>query len=75
MCFIPSSTQREAILMKPEELERFQQLLAAYVQAMRLQGLRERTIETYSRSLWQVSKHFQRCPDDLGLPEKHQRAN
>ena len=44
--------------MKPEELERFQQLLAAYVQAMRLQGLRERTIETYSRSLWQVSKHF-----------------
>ena len=55
--------------MKPEELERFQQLLAAYVQAMRLQGLRERTIETYSRSLWQVSKHFQRCPDDLSAEE------
>ncbi len=55
--------------MKPEELERFQQLLASYVQAMCLQGLRERTIETYSQSLWQVSKHSQRCPDDLSAEE------
>ena len=55
--------------MNPEELARFQKLLASYVQTMRLRGLRERTIQTYRRSLWQVSKHFRRCPDDLNAEE------
>jgi integrase/recombinase XerD len=55
--------------MNPEEQARCQELLAAYVEAMQLQGLRERTIEAYSRTFWQVSKYFQRCPDDLSLDE------
>jgi succinate dehydrogenase flavin-adding protein (antitoxin of CptAB toxin-antitoxin module) len=51
--------------MNPEELEKFKQLLAAYDQALRLQRMRERTIETYRHNLWKAAKHFNRCPDEL----------
>jgi hypothetical protein len=51
--------------MNAEELEKFKQLLAAYDQALRLQRLRERTIETYRQYLWKAAKHFNRCPDNL----------
>jgi hypothetical protein len=37
----------EDVAMNVEELAKFQQLLAAYDQALRLQRIRERTIETY----------------------------
>ena len=55
--------------MNPEELEKFKQLLAAYDQALRLQRMRERTIETYRHNLWKAAKHFNRCPDDLTADE------
>ena len=51
--------------MNAEELAKFKQLLAAYDQALLLQRMRERTIETYRQYLWTVAKHFNRCPDDL----------
>jgi hypothetical protein len=51
--------------MNAEELEKFKQLLAAYDQALRLQRMRERTIETYRQYLWKAAKHFNRCPDNL----------
>ena len=37
--------------MNAEELEKFKQLLAAYDQALRLQRMRERTIENYRQYL------------------------
>jgi site-specific recombinase XerD len=55
--------------MKAEELETFKQLLTAYDQALRLQRMRERTIETYRHNLWKAAKHFNRCPDDLSAEE------
>lgn len=55
--------------MNAEELEKFKQLLTAYGQALRLQRMRERTIQTYCQYLWKAAKHFNRCPDDLSAEE------
>ncbi len=55
--------------MNREELGKFKQLLAAYEQALRLQRMRDRTIETYRQYLWKVAKHFNRCPDNLSAEE------
>ncbi len=41
--------------MKAEELETFKPLRSAYDQALRLQRLRERTVETYRRNLWNAA--------------------
>jgi hypothetical protein len=41
--------------MKAEELEKFKPLLTAYDQALRLQRMRERTIETYRSNLWKAA--------------------
>jgi hypothetical protein len=41
--------------MKAEELETFKPLLTAYDQALRLQRMRERTIQTYRRNLWKAA--------------------
>jgi hypothetical protein len=41
----------EDVAMNAEEHAKFQQLLAAYDQALRLQRMRERTIETYRQYL------------------------
>ena len=60
--------------MNVEELAKFQQLLAAYDQALRLQRMRERTIETYRQYLWKAANHFNRCPDDLSADERHSKA-
>jgi site-specific recombinase XerD len=55
--------------MNATEQERFDQLFDANVQAMRLHGLRSKTIDSYSRTLRRVAGHFGRCPDDLGPDE------
>ena len=55
--------------MNAEELEKFKRLLTAYDQELRLQRMRERTIETYCNNLWKAAKHFNRCPDDLSADE------
>ena len=55
--------------MNSGELEKFKKLLASYEQALRLQRKRDRTIETYCQYLWKVTKHFNRCPDDLSADE------
>jgi hypothetical protein len=41
--------------MKAEELELFKQLLTAYDQALRLQRMQERTVETYRHNLWNAA--------------------
>jgi hypothetical protein len=43
--------------MKAEELETFKQLLTAYDQALRLQRMQERTIETYRHNMWKAAMH------------------
>jgi integrase/recombinase XerD len=60
---------QEDVPMNAEELVKFKQLLAAYDQALRLQRMRERTIETYRQYLWKAAKHFNRCPDNLSADE------
>lgn len=55
--------------MDPSEQERFERLFAANVQAMKLHGLRSKTIDSYSRTLRRVAGHFDRCPDDLSAAE------
>jgi len=55
--------------MDPAEQERFDGLFDANLQAMRLHGLRSKTIDSYSRTLRRVTGHFDRCPDDLSPSE------
>jgi len=42
---------QEDVPMNAAELEKFKQVLAAYDQALRLQRMRERSIETYRQYL------------------------
>lgn len=51
--------------MNSSELERFQSLYEEMIQAMKLHGLRPRTIENYCSSIRRVVHYFNRCPDDL----------
>ena len=55
--------------MKPEDKQRLNRLYEQTLQALRLQGMRKRTIDSYSRSLWRVALFFDRCPDDLSPDE------
>lgn len=51
--------------MDPVEQARCDKLFDATIQAMQLHGLREKTIDSYRRSLRRVAGYFDRCPDDL----------
>jgi len=51
--------------MDPAEQARFDQRLDVMMQAMHLHGLRDKTIDSYRRTLYRVAGHFGRCPDDL----------
>jgi len=55
--------------MKPEDQERFNRLYAENQQALRLQGKRDKTIDSYCRTLRRVAQFFDRCPDDLSVQE------
>ena len=55
--------------MDPAEQARFDQLLEAMMQAMHLHGLRNKTIDSYRRTLYRIAGHFGRCPDDLAPDE------
>ena len=54
--------------MNSSELERFQSRYEEMIQAMKLHGLRTRTIESYCSSMRRVGHFFDRCPDDLRAP-------
>jgi site-specific recombinase XerD len=51
--------------MDPAEQARFDRLLDAMTRAMRLHGLRDKTVDSYRRTLYRVAGHFCRCPDNL----------
>ena len=55
--------------MKPEDQERFNRLYAENLQALRLQGKRNKTIDSYSRKLRRVAQFFDRCPEDINVDE------
>jgi site-specific recombinase XerD len=55
--------------MDSSELERFQPLYEEMIQAMKLHGLRSKTIESYCCSIRRVAHFFNRCPDDLNQTE------
>ena len=51
--------------MDPAGQARFDSRLDAMTQAMHLHGLRDKTIDSYRRTLYRIAGHFGRCPDDL----------
>ena len=51
--------------MNPAEEAKFNHLFEVSQQAMKLHGLRDRTIESYIRTLRRVGSYFQRSPDNL----------
>ena len=51
--------------MNSSELEHFHSLYEEMIRAMKLHGLRARTIESYCSSMRRVAHYFDRCPDDL----------
>lgn len=55
--------------MNSAEEAQFNHLFEVYQQAMKLHGLRDRTRESYSRTLRRVASYFQRSPDNLSADE------
>jgi hypothetical protein len=53
--------------MNAEELEKFKLLLEAYEQALRLQRIREKTIETCRQNLWKEADRLQVLLDGFVL--------
>ncbi|MFN7631099.1 MAG: tyrosine-type recombinase/integrase [Cyanobacteriota bacterium] len=51
--------------MNSSELDRFFSLYEEMIRAMKLHGLRIRTIESYCSSMRRVAHYFDRCPDEL----------
>jgi integrase/recombinase XerD len=51
--------------MNSSELDRFYSLYEEMIRAMKLHGLRIRTIESYCSSMRRVAHYFDRCPDEL----------
>ena len=55
--------------MNPSEQERFDRLYANAIEAMKLHGLRKKTIDSYCLTLRRVASFFGRCPDDITSDE------
>jgi integrase len=55
--------------MNQHEQERFDGLYSKHLQALKLQGKREKTIDGYARALRRIACYFDCCPDSLN-PEQ-----
>ncbi len=51
--------------MHPSEQFRFDKLYQQYLVALKLQGLRPKTIDSYSRAVRKTAEYFDCCPDTL----------
>ena len=51
--------------MNATDNARFKHLYAKLLTALKLQGLRPKTIDAYSRAVRRITKHFDCCPDTL----------
>jgi site-specific recombinase XerD len=69
MRYVPSSSPWEVFLMNPSEQERFDRLYADAIEAMKLHGLRKKTIDSYCLTLRRIAHFFGRCPDNLTTDE------
>jgi site-specific recombinase XerD len=57
------------LIMLPAEQKRFDKPYARHLQALKLQGKSQRTIEAYGLAVRRVAQHFDRCPDKLTTPQ------
>ena len=55
--------------MNTQEQTRFNSYYHQYINELTLQGKQPRTIEGYSLALRQAAEYFDRCPDQLTLPQ------
>jgi integrase/recombinase XerD len=55
--------------MNADEQARFAPLYSAMLRSLKLQGLAEKTIESYSHAIRRSAEFFDRCPDDLTAEE------
>jgi integrase len=55
--------------MEQHEQERFDQLYAKHLLALKLQGKRSKTIDGYARAVRRIAGFFNRCPDNLSATE------
>jgi hypothetical protein len=62
--FHPFPSGRE-ITMEQHQQERFDELSDQHLQALTLQGKRDKTIDGYARAVRRVAGFFDRCPDNL----------
>ena len=69
MRYFLSSSRWEPFRMNPSEQERFDRLYANAIQAMKLHGLRKKTIDSYCLTLRRIASFFERCPDNLTTDE------
>jgi len=51
--------------MEQHEQERFDQLYAKHLQALKPQGKRGKTIDGYSKAVRRIAGYFNRCPGNL----------
>ena len=55
--------------MEQRDQERFDQLYAKHLQALKLQGKRSKTIDGYARAVRRISGFFNCCPDNLSATD------
>jgi len=55
--------------MKPAEVKRFAALYERHLKLLKLQGKSQKTIDSYSRAVRRINKHFDCCPDKLTLEQ------
>jgi site-specific recombinase XerD len=63
--WLPRSLTHEVISMTPSDQHRYEHLYQQHCIALKLQGLRPKTIDAYARAVRRVSDHFDVCPDEL----------
>lgn len=58
--------------MTPKEQHRFDDQYRRHLRALKLQGLSERTIDSYARAVRRLSTHFDACPDKISKDQLEQ---
>src|SRR5664279_1098759 len=64
-----SSTIKLEFKMTATEQARYEELYTRHLRALKLQGKRDKTIDSYARAVRRVSRHFDCCPDQLTIEQ------
>jgi hypothetical protein len=51
------------------EQARYEELYTRHLRTLKLQGKRDKTIDSYARAVRRVSSHFDCCPDQLTIEQ------